>query len=94
MKFNGCSRRVQLPVRFSTLDVNIQTRTELLLSLKTYKNWSGWRILQSQPLPSEGSRLLLTLHPEIRLPSTLLNSPIRKRNCKLKMYAMQIGKQS
>src|SRR2546430_979203 len=30
-----------------------------------HPKWSGWRELHSRPPPSEGGRLLLTLHPEI-----------------------------
>ena len=33
--------------------------------LPAFQKWSGWRELHSRPPPSEGVRLLLTLHPEI-----------------------------
>ena len=33
--------------------------------LPAFQKWSGWRELHSRPPPSEGGRLLLTLHPEI-----------------------------
>src|SRR6266513_1276943 len=35
------------------------------LYLPAFQKWSGWRELHSRPPPSEGGRLLLTLHPEI-----------------------------
>src|SRR5438876_2524914 len=34
------------------------------LYLPAFQKWSGWRELHPRPPPSEGGRLLLTLHPE------------------------------
>ena len=33
-------------------------------SLANHPKWSGWQELHLRPPPSEGGRLLLTLHPE------------------------------
>src|SRR5437867_10640939 len=36
--------------------------------LPAFQKWSGWQDLRLRPPPSEGGRLLLTLHPEKWLP--------------------------